>query len=108
MFTARSGSTWLTNVLSGTKLLGSPEEFINPDFVLDVARSLNAKEAIPFLELLRCRRKSPNGVFGIEARHVDIELIGEEAFFKIFGSEAIFLTCGEKILLHRLFRSTAQ
>ncbi|MBU6426182.1 MAG: hypothetical protein KGQ69_07595, partial [Rhodospirillales bacterium] len=90
MFTARSGSTWLTNVLSSTKLLGTPEEFINPDFVLGVARSLNAKEAAPFLELLKCRRKSPNGVFGIEARHVDIELLGEEAFFKTFGAETIF------------------
>ncbi len=90
MFTARSGSTWLTNVLSGTKLLGSPEEFINPDFVLGVARSLNAKEAAPFLEMLQCRRKSPNGVFGMEARHIDIELLGEEVFFRTFGAETVF------------------
>jgi LPS sulfotransferase NodH len=90
LFTARSGSTWLTDVLSKTKVLGSPEEFINPDFVLGVARSLNAKEPAPFLELLKCRKRSPNGVFGMEARHVDIELLGEEIFFKIFGPGTVF------------------
>ncbi|MGE4481626.1 MAG: Stf0 family sulfotransferase [Acidocella sp.] len=90
MFTARSGSTWLTNVLSGTKLLGTPEEFINPDFVLGVARSLNTKEPAPFLELLQCRRKSPNGVFGMEVRHIDIELFGEDVFFKTFGENTVF------------------
>lgn len=89
-FTARSGSTWLTAVLAATKLLGNPEEYINPDFVLGVARALNAKEAGGFLALLQCRRKTPNGVFGMEARHIDIELLGETEFFRAFGPDTVY------------------
>ncbi len=89
-FTARSGSTWLTSVLSATKQLGVPEEYINPDFVLDVCKSVRARTQVDMLQVLFRRRKTPNGVFGIEVRHIDIELFGIEQFFSIFGPETVF------------------
>lgn len=90
VFTARSGSTWLTKLLSGTGVLGYPEEYINPDFIRDVAQFLNCREPAGFLESLKRRRKSANGIFGIEAREVDIRLFGETEFFQAFRPETIF------------------
>ncbi len=89
-FVARSGSSWLTTLLSGTDLLGNPEEYINPEFVRDVAVSLNSREQGPFLNMLKRRRKSKNGVFGIEVREVDVSLFGEESFFQEFGPGTCF------------------
>ncbi len=89
-FTARSGSTWLTAVLAATRQLGNPEEYINPDFVRDVARGLNANEARAFLSILQCCNKTQNGVFGMEARHIDIELLGETEFFSSFNEATVY------------------
>ncbi len=96
VFTARSGSTWLTTLLSGTELLGHPEEYINPEFILDVAKFLNCREAKGFLEVLSRRRKTPNGIFGIEAREVDIRLFGKDVFFNSFGNETKFFNLWRK------------
>jgi LPS sulfotransferase NodH len=90
VFTARSGSTWLTKLLSSTGVLGYPEEYINPDFVRDVAKFLNCREPAGFLESLKRRRKTTNGIFGIEAREVDIRLFGENEFFQAFRPDTIF------------------
>src|SRR5579871_4778068 len=35
-FTPRSGSSWLTSVLSATRHLGYPEEYINPEFLPNI------------------------------------------------------------------------
>ncbi|MDD2704110.1 MAG: Stf0 family sulfotransferase [Acidocella sp.] len=90
VFTARSGSTWLTTVLSNTEQMGHPEEYINPDFVGDVAKSLNSRQQGPFLEMLQRRRKTPNGVFGMEVREMDVALFGAESFFQMFGPSTVF------------------
>ncbi|MDR3572396.1 MAG: Stf0 family sulfotransferase [Anaerolineaceae bacterium] len=90
VFTARSGSTWLTSVLSGTNLMGHPEEYINPEFVLDVAKFLNCRRAGNFLGILSRRRKTANGIFGIETREADIRLFGEDIFFKAFNTDTVF------------------
>lgn len=89
-FTARSGSTWLTSVLSATKQLGVPEEYINPDFLLDVCTAVRARTQVDMFQVLFRRRKTPNGVFGIEVRHIDVELFGIEQFFSIFGPQTVF------------------
>jgi hypothetical protein len=44
-FTPRSGSSGLTSILSGTKKLGFPEEYINPDFLPAVMKATNARRA---------------------------------------------------------------
>jgi LPS sulfotransferase NodH len=90
LFTARSGSTWLSSVLAATKRLGAPDEFINPDFLPAVARATNARTADELFASLIRRRKSANLVFGMEARHIDIELIGIDAFGRAFGGRTVF------------------
>ncbi|WP_298286483.1 Stf0 family sulfotransferase [Acidocella sp.] len=89
-FSARSGSTWLTSVLSATERLGFPDEYLNPAFIREVAEFLNATEPGRFLEALRRRRQTENGVFGMETRAVDVGLFGEAAFFAAFGPETVF------------------
>jgi LPS sulfotransferase NodH len=90
MFTARSGSTWLTHLLSSTNLLGHPEEFINPDFIRDVAVFLHAREPAKFLTALTRRRQTSNGIFGIEARSIDLHMFGKDDFFEFFDQSTLF------------------
>jgi LPS sulfotransferase NodH/acetyltransferase-like isoleucine patch superfamily enzyme len=98
LFSARSGSTWLTAALTETKRLGHPEEYINPDFVQDVAKSMYSKTPEDFFEVLLRKKKTPNGVCGMEARHVDIELIGKEIFSRFFSDAVFFHLWRENIV----------
>jgi LPS sulfotransferase NodH len=88
-FTPHSGSSWLTTVLSATRRLGYPEEYINPEFLPGVIKSTNARTQQQVIQMLKRRRKTPNGVFGIEVRSIDIDLFGEEEFFGEFDSSTV-------------------
>ena len=90
LFSARTGSSWLTEALSATGTLGTPEEFLNADFIVDLARATNAATPNRLLHMLRRLRKTPNGVFGLEARHLDIEALGIEPFRAAFAQQAVF------------------
>ena len=110
MFMARSGSSWLTSLLSGTNALGYPEEYINPNFVADVARSLNSREQDGFLKILQRRRKTANGMFGMEVRAYDIYHFGPEIFFRHFGYETLFFNLWRENLIAQaisLYRAMA-
>lgn len=89
-FVARSGSSWLTSILSSTNKLGYPEEYMNPEFVPSVAKALNAVEPDNFLQMLSRRKKTQNGVFGIEVRAIDVKLLGEDVFFDFFDETTVF------------------
>jgi LPS sulfotransferase NodH len=89
LFTPRSGSSWLTSILSATRKLGYPEEYINPDFLPGVVKATNAREPAQLIAMLKRRRKTPNGVFGMEVRAIDIHLFGEAEFFDCFDSSTI-------------------
>jgi trehalose 2-sulfotransferase len=108
IFTARSGSSWLTNVLSETKQLGYHEEYLNPNFIRGVASAVNSTIPEEFLAGLQRRRQTPNGVFGIEAREVDIELFGADCFFEVFDENTIFFNLWRENLVAQavsLFRA---
>jgi trehalose 2-sulfotransferase len=107
VFTARSGSSWLTNILSETKLLGFPEEYLNPNFVRGVASAVNSTVPEEFLAGLRRRRQTPNGVFGLEARELDIELFGADCFFETFDDAVFFNLWRENLVAQAvsLFRA---
>ncbi len=99
VFTARSGSTWLTKLLSATNLLGHPEEYINPDFVRAVAEFLQSRQQASFLQSLMRRRKTDNGIFGIEVRETDVTLFCESFFFQAFSNKTIFFNLWRKNIL---------
>jgi trehalose 2-sulfotransferase len=86
IFTPRSGSTWLTRIVSATRKLGDLEEYINPEFVRGVAETMHATDQATLLAMLKRWTKSQNGVFSIEARSTDIVLFGEGVFFESFSA----------------------
>lgn len=88
IFTPRSGSTWLTSILSG--YFGYPEEYINPELVKNVSISMGTKDPENLIETLRKVRKSENGVFGIQVRSIDIKLFGRKIFFRAFKNAKYF------------------
>lgn len=90
VFTARSGSSWLTEVLSQTKLLGYPEEYLNPDFVRSVASYVKSVEQETFLTALQRHRKTPNDIFGIELAKTHVDLFGAEIFYEAFKRNTAF------------------
>jgi LPS sulfotransferase NodH len=90
MFSARSGSTWLTSILAATQRLGFPHEYINPSLVRQTAEELDAKTPHDVIAMLRRAKQSRNGVFGLKARAVDIDLFGADIFADAFAPTAIF------------------
>ena len=66
-FTARSGSTWLTEVLAGNGGLGRPGEFFNPNRIGRQCKrfGINSLAEYPFL-IQRYRKDTTSGVFGAE------------------------------------------
>jgi LPS sulfotransferase NodH len=89
-FTPRSGSSWLTRIVSATKKLGALQEYINPDFVRDVAKEMHSTHQATMLAMLKRWTATPNGVFSMETRATDIELFGEADFFIAFDSQTVF------------------
>lgn len=67
LFTARSGSTWLTSLLVATGVMGEPHEFFNEDavgaFVTQDERTASIED---YLTNVVRRFRSPSGVFGAE------------------------------------------
>jgi trehalose 2-sulfotransferase len=90
LFTPRSGSSWLTAVIEATKRLGRPEEYLAPEFLRDVAKSVNCADRASFLPALLRKCKTENGVFGIEALAIHIKIFGEQDFFNAIGEDALF------------------
>ena len=88
LFTPRSGSSWLTSILSD--VMGFPEEYINPQFIPRVSLSTNSRDQAGLLSILKRRRKTANDVFGIEATATHITIFGEREFFHLFEGNTIF------------------
>jgi LPS sulfotransferase NodH/ribosome modulation factor len=90
LFSARSGSTWLDSVLSATQRLGFPREYLNPALVRQTAAELDARTPEDLIAMLRRAKQSPNGVFGLKARAIDITLFGANLFAAAFAEPGIF------------------
>lgn len=90
-FVARSGSTWLADLLSRQLDLGKPREYLNINMVARFAAEMNAGTLADYLALLRRKRATANGVFGIK---VDVSqlsaLIAELPFAEAFDGHIWF------------------
>lgn len=65
----RSGSTWLSQILRSTRLMGLPHEHLNfrsRVTLLDLVDEYGVKDRRTYLELLCRLHKTPNGVFGMK------------------------------------------
>lgn len=87
-FTPRSGSSWLTEVVRGTRCLGRPEEWFNPSFVPGVAQSMNANKLADYVKMLK-RKQAPGGLFGFEITYYQMRATfgGEGPFLALFPPE---------------------
>lgn len=74
LFTPRSGSSWLSDVLSQTDRLGRTREWFNPNFVPQIAAKLGAQHEVQYLDLLR-RRQQVGGFFAFKATMFHLERV---------------------------------
>lgn len=98
-FTPRSGSSWLTKIVSATQSLGTLEEYINPEFIPGLAKHMHATQQAILLAMLKRWTKTKNGVFAMELRAIDVDLFGETEFFAAFDAgTAIFYLWRDNIV----------
>lgn len=84
-FTPRSGSSWLEDTLTDSKCLGRPSEYFNPNFIPNIARSINADSLERYIDVLT-RRNHPGRIFSFEITiyHLNRVFGNGEAFLKFF------------------------
>jgi len=66
IFTPRSGSSRLEEILACARTLSQPEEVFNPEFVPAIARAWDAGDMETYIAMLR-RFRNASGLFGFEA-----------------------------------------
>lgn len=90
-FTPRSGSSWLTGVLTTAGGFGNPDEPFNPAFITEGIRVLNAHDLGSYVELLR-RRHGNRNAFGFEAVVDQVRVVfgSHEHFFSLFPPRGHF------------------
>lgn len=90
-FTPRSGSSWLTDILSQTKRLGVANEAFNPNFIPNIARACNASNLEQYINVL-IRRHNHNGVYSFEITMHQLEAVfrRQDLFLKYFGDGPSF------------------
>ncbi|MDJ0554397.1 MAG: Stf0 family sulfotransferase [Microcoleaceae cyanobacterium MO_207.B10] len=74
--TPRSGSSWLTEILSGTKILGNPEEWFNPGNLPGIIQ--NRYPCLDIIEYFDCIKRTQcteNKVFGMELSFFQHQLL---------------------------------
>ncbi len=102
-FTPRSGSSWLTDELSKTKVLGRPEEYLNPNFVPNIAEKMHGRTCDDYLKALLRKRKTSNGVFGLELTFFHYQLFDKAVFAKWFPfDKPTFFLFREDIVLQAI------
>lgn len=86
-FTARSGSTWLSEIILKTGRLGVAQELFNPAYVPKIAKNMGAKDLDAYIELAQ-RRFRKKGVFSFEitAYHIRSVFGTFDAFYEHYGS----------------------
>lgn len=99
-FTARSGSSWLTDIASQTGRLSQPGECFNPAFVPVMAARMNAADPDQYIEIL-IRRRNTQGVFGCQLTFHDLQATfgGAEPFMRHFRADPCFWLLREDIVL---------
>jgi LPS sulfotransferase NodH len=91
LFTARSGSSWLTEVCENTGFLSRPDECFNPEFMPEMTQVLGARNMDEYVEVLR-RRRNTKGLFGCEATYGQICAVFDNAdrFLQYFHNAHYF------------------
>jgi LPS sulfotransferase NodH len=88
-FTARSGSSWLGDLLTRAKIFGNVHEWLNPDFVFETAKKVSASNERDYLDRIRHEFGSANNIFSMKVTYSQLSLLSDMDFFDYF------LECGK-------------
>lgn len=77
LFTPRSGSSWLTDVLEQAKSFGKPREWFNPDFLAETATSVGCDTLDDYIHAIQ-RGHNTRGCFSFEATLFQLQAIFED------------------------------
>lgn len=99
MFTPRSGSSWLTSVLSKTGVMGTPGEWFNPELMRSSSRAKGARNLSQFIEAIS-RHESHGNIFGFEITYHQLMAVfeSEAKFMSRFHDAAFFWLTREDIV----------
>ncbi|WP_158515918.1 Stf0 family sulfotransferase [Pararhodobacter sp. CCB-MM2] len=99
IFTPRSGSSWIGDLLRGTGCLGRPGEPFNPAFVPRMAARFMADDLISYVDICM-RRQSMKHVFGCEMTwsHMNNTLGGVGKMLELIQPDAIFTLFREDLV----------
>ena len=94
--TARSGSSWLTELIAATNLAGNPEEWFNYQDNLDgILQNYPCRNFSDYLKCIKVDHSTSNNIFGLEASFPQLEAVLEGSSLEtIFGKNfaTIYLT----------------
>ncbi|MCH2394345.1 Stf0 family sulfotransferase [Oceanibaculum sp.] len=80
-FTPRSGSTWLTEMLHSTGVMGYPEEWFNPENIPEMLKETKSSSIDHYINSIRRTKKSTDGTFGFEITFFQMKLIADNIDF---------------------------
>jgi LPS sulfotransferase NodH len=98
-FTARSSSSWLTDIARKTRRLSTPDEAFNPNFVPNMSKVMNASNIDQYVRVL-LRRRNNRGVFGFEITFYQLRVTfgSIEKFMEYFRNASAFWLIREDIV----------
>lgn len=86
--TPRSGSSYLCDLIKQTRLLGSPDEYLNHQFIPNILKKIPANNADDYLKNIIKKFQSKNGVSGLKVSWFQFNdfcnTLQEPAVFKQF------------------------
>lgn len=90
-FTPRSGSSWLTEILTKSGYLGIPEEWLNPNFIPNTSKVVNSDSIANYIKMLK-RKRQKGGTFGIEMTYFQYKrsFLNDSEFSTLFPSGTKF------------------
>jgi LPS sulfotransferase NodH len=99
LFTPRSGSSWLTSILTKTRSMGTPGEWFNPALMPSSTRSKGARNLDQFIEAIS-RHEAYGNIFGFEITYHQLKAVfrSEMDFMSRFQDALFFWLTREDIV----------
>lgn len=99
-FTPRSGSSWVTDVVTRAERLGMPGEYFNPNMMRKISTALNATSLEEYRDILT-RRRVTKGIFGQQITHHQLMAVfgSPDRFMELFPQKDCFWLIREDIVL---------
>ncbi len=91
VFTPRSGSSWLSDLLRSTGLVGDPQEYLNQDLLPIATQRFPARTETDYLNAVETLSASPDGQYCIAATWGQIDLCAHDLLARYQDRTIIYL-----------------